>query len=487
MLDDKLKEYAKTDIYPFHMPGHKRVTLDDWNPYQTDITEIDGFDNLHHAKEILLHAQNRASQLYGSKECCYLVNGSTCGILAAISAAVKKHGKILVARNSHKAVYNGILLRELDVVYTYPEIAQVGIQGQISATAIDDLLENEPDVEAVLITSPTYDGVVSDVAAIAEVVHKHNLPLIVDAAHGAHFGFSKGFPENPIRLGADIVIESVHKTLPAFTQTALLHICSNRVSVEKIKKYLKVYETSSPSYVLMAGIDRCISYLEAHGEEAFAGLENNLTILYDRAKQLKNLYVLQKEDLSKEEAFDFDYSKVLIFSRHPQVSGNDLHQILLEKYHLQMEMVSGKYVLALCSVMDSAEGFQRLIEALEEIDRSSIFAEITKTECGETEYSKAEHPDMDNIKDFMKIYRVRKVILPIYKVEDLPTEGVSLQQAIGQVAGEYLYLYPPGIPVIVPGEEITEELIEDIKDCQKAGLTVEGLADENRICIVNFS
>lgn len=487
MLDDKLKEYAKTDIYPFHMPGHKRISLDDWNPYQTDITEIDGFDNLHHAKEILLHAQKRAAQLYGSKECFYLVNGSTCGILAALSAAVKKRGKILVARNSHKAVYNGILLRELEVVYAYPEIAEVGIQGQIAVATIEELLEKQPDIEAVLITSPTYDGVVSDVAAIAEVVHKYKIPLIVDAAHGAHFGFSKGFPENPIKLGADIVIESVHKTLPAFTQTALLHVCSERVSVEKIQKYLKIYETSSPSYILMAGIDRCISYLEEHKEDAFARLETNLTILYDRAKRLKNLYVLAKEDLSKEEAFDFDQSKVLIFSRNSKISGNDLHQILLEKYHLQMEMVSGKYVLALCSIMDSAQGFQRLIEALEEIDRSSVFAEISKTKCDETEYGKAVCSDMDNIKDFIKIYRERKVMLPIYKVEDLPTEEVSLQQAIGQVAGEYLYLYPPGIPVIVPGEEITEELIGDIKTCQNAGLTIEGLADENRICIVNFS
>ncbi len=478
MLDNKLKEYAKTDIYPFHMPGHKRIVLDTWSPYQTDITEIDGFDNLHHAQEILLQVQERASQLYGSEKCFYLVNGSTCGILASISATVPKRGKILVARNSHKSVYNGILLRELDAVYVYPKIAKAGIQGQISAADIEESLEKQPEIEAVLITSPTYDGIVSDIAAIADIVHKHNSVLIVDGAHGAHLGFSPAFPQNPVKLGADIVIESVHKTLPALTQSALLHICSDRVSVEKIKRFLSIYETSSPSYILMAGIDRCIGYLEEQGKEVFSALESNLKSFYDRAKKLKNLYVLQREDISKEDAFDFDWSKVLIFSKNLRVSGMDLHQILLEKYHLQMEMASGRYVLALCSVMDTKEGFQRLIEALEEIDRSTIIEET-----GSREYADAE----EKKRDFMKIYRKRRVVLPLYKTEELLTEEVPLCEAIGQAAGEYLYLYPPGIPVIIPGEEITEELIQDIKNCQAAGLTVEGLADENRICIVNFS
>lgn len=477
MLDQRLKEYATTDIYPFHMPGHKRRELDKWSPYRTDITEIDGFDNLHEAREILLEAQQQAAELYGSKECYYLINGSTCGILAAIFAAVPKHGKILVARNCHKAVYNGILLRELDAVYAYPVPTKAGIQGQITAEQIAGLLEAHPDIAAVLITSPTYDGVVSDVKAIAEVVHAKNLPLIVDAAHGAHLGFCKEFPENPISQDADVVIESVHKTLPAFTQTALLHVCSNRVSSEKIKKYLGIYETSSPSYILMAGIDRCIHYMKERGAHDLEQLAKNLAEFYERAKRLKNMKVLQKQDLSPEEAYDFDFSKILIFSKNQRVSGADMHRILLEKYHLQMEMVSGQYVLALCSVMDTPEGFGRLIEALNEMDESELFVEDeagNAQDCGEQQ-------------GFLSIYRPKRQLLPLYRTEELETETVLPQQAVGKAAGCYLYLYPPGIPLIVPGEEITEELLEDIAKCRQAGLTVEGFAAENRICIVNFS
>lgn len=477
MLDEKLKEYATKDIYPFHMPGHKRVALDEWNPYRTDITEIDGFDNLHEAREILLQEQKRAAKLYGAEESFYLVNGSTCGILAAISASVSKRGKILVARNSHKAVYNGILLRELDAVYAYPNTTRVGIQGQIHPQTIADLLQEHPDVEAVLITSPTYDGVVSDVEAIAEIAHQHRIPLIVDAAHGAHLGFSKEFPENPVKLGADVVIESVHKTLPAFTQTALLHLCSNRVSAEKIKRYLSIYETSSPSYILMAGIERCMEYMERQGAQELDSLAQKLSHFYERTKHLKHMHVLLPQELSKDEAYAFDFSKILIFSRHESVSGSDMHKELLEKYHIQMEMVSGQYVLALCSVMDTEEGFARLVAALEEMDDGVMFAEA------------AAHPMklLQERTQAKNIYRRQKLLLPIYKVEELQTEIVPLAQAVGRAAGEYLYLYPPGIPVIVPGEQITQELIEDIKDCQKAGLYVEGLKMENRISVVNFS
>lgn len=470
MLYQKLKDYTKTDIYPFHMPGHKRLCMDEWNPYELDITEIEGFDNLHQAREILLDVQKKAATIYGAKETFYLVNGSTCGILAAISATTSMQGKILVARNCHKSVYNAIFLRELEAVYVYPEITSMGIQGQVTAEAIEKQLELHPNVEAVLVTSPTYDGILSDVKAIAEVVHAHNIPLIVDGAHGAHLGFVLEFPENPITQGADVVIESVHKTLPAFTQTALLHVCSNRVSAQQIKKYLGIYESSSPSYLLMAGIDRCVEYLEERGKEDLLKLADNLKDFYQKTKSLKNIKVLYPQDLTKEEAYAFDYSKIIIFSTKQQVSGKELYKLLLEKYHLQMEMVSGQYVLALCSVMDQKTGFDRLAEALIEIDKSDTFL---------------------NTKDIAwrknTIYRKQNQFLPIYKAEEMEKTDVELEEAIGKASGEYVYLYPPGIPVIVPGEEITEELIQDIRECEGKGLTLEGLPGKNRICIVNFS
>ena len=219
-LDQKLTEYGKSDIYPFHMPGHKRRKFDFPNPYEIDITEIDGFDNLHHAEEILKEAQQRAADLYGAQRSFYLINGSTCGILAAVSACTQKHDKILMARNCHKAVYHAVFLKELQAEYLYPKVNDYGIQGQITPEQVEDAFLKHPDITAVLITSPTYEGVVSDVAGIAKIAHAHGVPLIVDEAHGAHFGFSEGFPKEAGKEGADLVIMSLHNTLPSFKQTA---------------------------------------------------------------------------------------------------------------------------------------------------------------------------------------------------------------------------------------------------------------------------
>ena len=280
MLDQKLTEYTQSNIYPFHMPGHKRRPIDFPNPYTIDITEIDGFDNLHHAEDILHDAQQRAADLYGAKRSFYLVNGSTCGLLAAICAAAPKKSRILVARNSHKAVYHGIFLNEYDAVYLYPEVAGIGIQGQITAEAVEEKFTLYPDIAAVVITSPTYDGVVSDIRSIAETVHRHGIPLIVDEAHGAHFGFGGGFPENAVKLGADVVIVSLHKTLPSFTQTALLHVCSDRIKEKDIAKYLGIFETSSPSYLFMAGMEKCIRMVKDGGQELFGNYRKLLDDFY---------------------------------------------------------------------------------------------------------------------------------------------------------------------------------------------------------------
>ena len=302
MLEKRLYQHAQSDIYPFHMPGHKR-RLTMANPFDIDITEIEGFDNLHHASGILKEAQLQASKLYGSEYAYYLVNGSTCGILAAVSAAVSRGGKILVARNSHRAVYNAIYLRQLRPEYVYPQFTNSGIQGQVTASQIEKILEQDEEIEAVLVTSPTYDGVVSDIKKIADTVHSHKIPLIVDEAHGAHFGFHPSFPENATKLGADLVIMSTHKTLPAFTQTALLHLCSERVSRTAIERYLSIYETSSPSYLLMAGINRCMCMIEKDGEFYFKEYDRNLKAFYQSVNGLKNLHVITRKDFTKEEAW----------------------------------------------------------------------------------------------------------------------------------------------------------------------------------------
>ena len=470
MLDKKLLEYSKTDMYPFHMPGHKRIMIEDYNPYQIDITEIEGFDNLHNASEILKSSQQRAADLYGSKQAYYLINGSTCGILAAISASTQKGDKILVARNCHKAEYNAIFLRELSPIYIYPKITDAKIQGKIESQQVKKALDKNPDVKAVIITSPTYDGIVSDVEEISKIVHNYDIPLIVDQAHGAHFGLDDRMPESAIKLGADAVIVSVHKTLPAFTQTALLHICSNRISQKKIKKYLGIYETSSPSYILMAGIESSIRHISEKGEELFAELDKKLDDFYNGVENLKNIKVLTKKDFTSDEAYDFDRTKIIMLTEKCGISGEELLRILHNDYHIELEMAAGNYALALSTIMDTKEGFERLMHALIEID--------DKLSYNENDRKKNKIPDTSIY------YRSMKKEYEIHEAGEMEVENVDYDAAVGKVSGEFIYIYPPGIPLIVPGEVISADFIRDLKAAVSYELDVKGLTEDNRIIIL---
>ena len=283
-----------------------------------------------------------------------------------------------MARNCHKAVYHAVYLMELKTAYLYPEQTDFGIQGSISPEQVRDMLEQYPDTEAVLLTSPTYDGVVSDIAAIAALAHEKGVPLIVDEAHGAHFGFSQGFPQKALAFGADLCIESVHKTLPAYTQSALLHYRKNPwIDLERVKQYLGIYQTSSPSYILMAGIDRCTRILREQGTELFAAYEQRLHDFYEKCRTLQRITVLSPDGKIGENGendpgiWARDPSKILICAEGAGLHGQELAELLTEHYHLELEMASGHYATALTTLMDTQEGFDRLFAALQAIDRKN--------------------------------------------------------------------------------------------------------------------
>ena len=491
----QLISYGESDVYPFHMPGHKRRALPFPNPYTIDITEIDGFDNLHHAGGLIREAEERAAKLYGADRSYYLVNGSTCGLLAAICAAARRGDKVLAARNCHKAVYHAVSMQGLSVEFLYPAITRGDLQGQITAAQVEEALTKHPDIAVVILTSPTYEGIVSDVAAIAACCHAHGAALIVDEAHGAHFGFGAGFPENAVRLGADAVIMSLHKTLPSFTQTALLHCNGGRIDTERVARYLGVYETSSPSYLFMAGMDACIDLLREQGAELFAEYRRRLDAFYRDTADLTQLHVMRREDFCKEEAYDWDDSKLMIYAG--TMGGEALHQELLGHYHLQMEMVSADYVLGMTSLMDTDEGMRRLVTALHEIDekngrRMAALHEIDeKNRCmaalrgTDEENRRLDAPEAGFT---ARMYRENPRRMQIYQALDLPYREVPFDEAVGKMAADYVYLYPPGIPLIVPGEVITEEFIRHIRECRERKLNVEGQGNPapGRIKIVYF-
>jgi len=452
-----------------HMPGHKRnlELMDMVNPYAIDITEIDGFDNLHDAEEILLDNMEEAAQLYHAEHTHYLINGSTSGLLVSIAACTKKGDTVLVARNCHKAVYHAIFLNELVPIYLYPEVDDdYGIHKGITPEQVKKELEENPDIKMVLLTSPTYEGIVSDIREIASVVHSYNIPLIVDEAHGAHLGFSKDFPENSVTCGADMVIHSVHKTLPAFTQTALLHSNGSLVNYDKVKMYLQIYQTSSPSYVLMSGISNCIRIIKEQGRQLFEKYYRNLREFYEACNKLKHLEVYQPIKLQEEKRpFAFDPSKILIFTHHSSINGVDLYEMLLNRYRIQCEMVSKNYVLAMTSLADTKEGFNRLLEALLDIDRN-----ISRE-------NKQAQTSLFYVTDL-------RLALTPYEAYNLRKESINLDESIGNIAAEYIYLYPPGIPLVVPGEEITKEIISRIKEYKKAGLHIKGMKDRDNATIL---
>lgn len=468
-LYERLAAYGKSDYYPFHMPGHKRVELNFANPYQIDVTEIEGFDNLYHSEEILLHAQTRLANIYHSKKSYYLINGSTCGILSAIGAFVKANDEVIIARNCHKSVYHAVKLFKLKTHYIYPQFMECGIQGKIIPEQLEEILKENENMKLVVITSPTYDGIVSDIQNLAEIAHKYHANLIIDEAHGAHFSLSHYFPESSIRQGADIVIHSLHKTLPSFTQTAAMHVLSERVDEKRLEEMLEIFQTSSPSYLLMAGIDRCIGIIERSGKQLFDKYQEKLKQFYLACENLKHLHVLTEKDYELYEVPAVDYGKILIQTCNTSMDGKKLYHLLLDKYHLQMEMYSYQYVLAMTSIMDTQEGFDRLFWALLEIDRGLDFTQNEKRDFGESD---------NDIRFFLnKVYAKREKVMEISDTEHYNIEETQLNCCVGKICAEYIYLYPPGIPMIVPGEKISDDFIEILKKCKRMGLNIQGLQD----------
>ena len=372
-LLERLSTYAASDAYPFHMPGHKRQVkmgiTSVPNPFSVDITEIDGFDNLHHAEDILKESMNSAAAVYGADRSWYLVNGSTCGILAAIAAAVKPGEKILMARNSHKSAYHAVVLNQLEPVYLYPEeVPEFQIPGEIEPEQVERALLEHPEIRAVFVTSPTYEGIVSDIQGIAATAHRHGAALIVDEAHGAHLPFGDGnyFPDGALQEGADLVIQSLHKTLPSLTQTAILHLKSQILDAKKVEQYLSVYQSSSPSYILIASMENCVRYMAEKGAGEMARYGARLRELREKLAKLKHFRLLKEEICGAAGVYGYDPSKLVLFPDF--MTGTRLAEVLRTEYHLEAEMSSGRYVLLMTSFMDTEEGFSRLERALLELD-----------------------------------------------------------------------------------------------------------------------
>ena len=509
----ELIRYTDTDVYPFHMPGHKR-RLDDFskNIYEIDVTEIAGMDEMHDPDGIIRESMDYLKSVYRTKETFYLVNGSSGGILAAILASVKKKDEILVARNCHKSVYHAIELCGAIPRFLYPKWKdEFDFYGELSLKKVEKTLRCHPDIKAMVFTSPTYEGVLSDVKGICELCRKYGVLCIVDEAHGAHLPFASkngGFPASAIECGADLVIQSLHKTLPSLTQTALLHVPEgSRIEMERVRHYLKVFQTSSPSYVFMASMERCVDFMERKGENLIKQYEHRLNRLYEclldkDGQGLKYFRLYQGEN-----DFGFDKGKLVISTKYTPFSGENLAECLRKEYGIEIEMAAATYVIAMTSLMDEEEGLIRLKDALlaiedkiekellkrnlliehkiemdsleekEAKDRKSKEAKEKRIKEQETEYIN------DILKKGFKIPKAKRKC-SVKKAMKSKEEKVALEDCLGRISKDYVFVYPPGIPILTPGEKIGRKIRELLLKYEDLGLNVKGIYDDKKIKVL---
>jgi arginine/lysine/ornithine decarboxylase len=456
-------EAYKDSMAPMHMPGHKRNT--DLAPYlkrlsaDLDLTEVEGLDNLHGAEGILLEGMERTAALWGSKRSFWLVGGSTCGILAGIYAALPAGGKVICARNCHKAVYNGLLLAGADPLFFLPEIeAETGIYGPAHPGAIRELLEAHEDTKLIILTSPTYEGIVSDVSEICRIAHERGVPVLVDEAHGAHFGFGHGFPDGAVHAGADMVVQSFHKTLPSLTQTAVLHLNGNLVDEQLVADALAIFETSSPSYLLMSSVSCCTELLSERGGELFDAWQGRLTRFFEKTSNLKYLSVWRP-------SFVYDPSKLVVCTGNTGMTGSELAEKLRRDYRIEIEMAASYYLVAMTGMGDTVEMMDAFADALIDIDKTA--------EGGSHGIFPAPV--------------LPKRAVPLAKARWGSQKTVPLHEAVGQVCAETIWAYPPGIPLIVPGEVISSEMSSLLTEYGKVGIHLKnsGGTAPGSICILD--
>ena len=460
-----LTEHADKHTVSFHMPGHKGSAIYRKFGYteflekmmDCDITEIIGADNLFQTEGILKAAQEEYAKLYNVKRAYMLVNGTSGGVIAAIMASVPKGGKLVMARNSHKAIYNALLLADIQPVYAYPEmIEEYGISGEITAEEITRCLDENPDASAVILPSPNYYGICSDIRKIAEIVHARGKILIVDQAHGAHLKFFSdcGFsdmPQSAEEQGADIAVNSIHKTLASFTQSAALTFNSDLLDHYTLEDKLQMIQSTSPSYILMGSLDINADIIKNHKEEVFTAWHDALAYFYAEAENISGLAVIRDAKL--------DFTKINLDMSAYGLSGAELEHLLMEK-GIYAELTTGNILMCMTGIGNTKADMEKLLEALREIAASHPLAEGKK----QTPPAVLEA-------------RFELCAVPAKK------ERIPLEMGAGRICASSIIPYPPGIPFICPGERITDEVITYIAALREAGEKVIGVNAEGEIIV----
>ena len=471
-----LLKHAQENPVSFHMPGHKGSLL-----YRTlgygdfldhimacDITEIPGADNMFQAEGVIEDIMKRYAALYEVEKSYLLINGTSGGLIASLLATVPKGGTVIMARNSHKSIFNALTLGGIKPVYAYPTtLEEYGIAGPILPEEIKRLLREHPEASAVVLPSPNYYGFCSDIEAIAKEVHKQGKVLIVDQAHGAHLKFFSSFApgtvfgEGPMPLcaedrGADLVVNSTHKTLASFTQSAVLNCNSARVDLDILEDKLQMIQSTSPSYLLMASLDINASILENHGAMLMEEWADNLVSFYGWAKGVTGLKMIMPDG-------NFDFTKLNIDFSEGGYSGRDLEDAL-NKVNIYPELNSGDLLMFMTGIGNSTGDYSKLTGAIKDLP----FVEVVEAQ-GSKPLKKTLSFDSQNP--------------PVRKTPPVKIVKVPLIEALGKTCGQSIIPYPPGIPLVCPGEVISQEAIEIVTDLRQAGEKVMGITPQGQVFV----
>ena len=465
---NSLMEYVNNKTIPFHVPGHKKGVgipkeFKDFvkeDVFKMDVTVFKSVDSLHNPTSSIKKAELLVAEAYNSDYSFFCINGTTVAIQAMIMSAVQQGDKILIPRNVHKSITSGIILSGAIPVYMEPDIDEfLSISHGVPLETIKSSLEKNPDAKAVLIINPTYYGVSTDLKEIVKLVHYYNIPLLVDEAHGPHLIFNEKLPLCAMNAGADICAQSTHKITSALTQGSFLHVKSKFITKERVRQILNLLQTTSPSYIILASLDCTRKQLVFHGKELLNKSIELANYAREKINKIDYLYCFGEELKNNKGFFSFDPTKITINCRKLGITGYMLENILSTEYKIQLEMADTYNGLAVGSFGDTKESIDALINALKQISRNN------KTDYKET--SSIKLPEIPS-----QVYSPRQAFQANKK-------SVPLEESANKISGEFLLTYPPGIPVVCPGEIITKEIIEYIEYVKSIGLFVQGTEDSN--------
>jgi arginine/lysine/ornithine decarboxylase len=463
-LLDRLVRMAENPPVSFHTPGHKNGrlfqrpgtrSLPSFLP-SIDTTELPETDHLHHATGVILNAQRRAAETFGSEETYFLVNGSTCGIYAMIMSAAGHGDEIIINRNAHQSVYNACLLGGVTPRYLKPPLHHaLGLPLAVTAESVTEALTEWPAAKAVLITTPTYHGFTADLAGIARIVHQQGKMLLVDEAHGAHLLLSRRLPPTALECGADAAVQSTHKTLGAFTQAAMLHVQGSRIDRDRLKYMLTLHQSSSPSYLLLSSLDLAVTLVRTQGPAIMEALLDLLEDLQSRLMALPHLLMNSVRGESGE--LQTDPTRLWLDLHQTGLTGYQLNERLRNTYNIQMEYADNRGALAILTIGNTPDDLDRLRGAV---------TELTEKPFSHTQIDTPKPPDS-----------LPKVRLSLREAAGAARKTVRLSEAAGCVSAVSLVPYPPGVPLLVPGEVIEPELIHYLQQTIASGNEVLGMKD----------